>query len=149
MGGGSRKEEQLTINDPGCMKDGFVNRLWSPHQFCTMFESIQTGRYCTYMAELEWLPAVSFAARFDQNTVHERMKGWTYLVPLREMSSTHNCGPCSSIPAIENATPNCRVIIASSSCMLSANLSARSHTTCITCSGSLPGHGRSWCGRRW
>ena len=51
MGGGSRKEEQLTINDPGCMKDGFVNRLWSPHELCSMFKGVQTGRYCTYMSE--------------------------------------------------------------------------------------------------
>ena len=45
MGGGSRKEEQLTIYDPGRVEDGLVNCFWSPHEFRTMFEGVQTCRY--------------------------------------------------------------------------------------------------------
>ena len=54
--------------------------------------------------------------------------------PNKHTTSTHSCGPNSSIPAISSATPNGRLIIASSSCTLSPNRSARSHTACVTLS---------------
>jgi hypothetical protein len=45
---------------------------------------------------------------------------------------THNCDPFSSMPAMSRATPNGRLIIASSSCVDSPNRSAKSQTACVT-----------------
>jgi len=47
---------------------------------------------------------------------------------------TYSCGPSSSMPAINRATPNGRLIMASSSCTLSPKRRARSHTACVTLS---------------
>ena len=55
-----------------------------------------------------------------------------HLVPADHgTQKTYNCGPSSSIPAINNATPNGLLITLSSPSAPSPNFSAKSHTACV------------------